>query len=462
MKKSLVLMLVIVLTLTLIPSMAFAADQSEVQADADVTFTIIITPTVDFGTINKTMGTQSRPFSVKVENAFIQDDDSITVRNVTGDMNMYDNSGAGSNKLGFALSQPDGLFTFTDADLADGAETIGSNVTCNPSEMQYAGEYRGHMTFEISYVDNPGYDILVNPAYTGTPGASSGGVKQYSTLAAAVSGAEPNDKIMLESGTYASSAGYVTIDKPLAIMGKGNSTIVKEELYVKARNVTISNLKMNTNDPYGAIRTEGPQYDSNDISGLKIERVTFDHTTFGILVAASNVSGTDNAANSTGITVRNCAFLGCKTKGIYIERGSNIVIENNIFEDCGYSPSSNVLKFGCGIDINLKYGGYSGLTIEGNLFTNSGNFVVDNSNGGAILLKARGTGGDSDYSSWPASLTGISITGNEFYRNRVALSIGEPGKNNGAPAYDLTVFESGNTFGTDADANIIANYIDNR
>lgn len=460
MKKSLVLMLVIVLTLTLIPSMAFAADQSEVQADADVTFTIIITPTVDFGTINKTMGTQSRPFSVKVENAFIQDDDSITVRNVTGDMNMYDNSGAGSNKLGFALSQPDGLFTFTDADLADGTETIGSNVTCNPSEMQYAGEYRGHMTFEISYVDNLGYDFLVDSSYTGTPGTVTRGAAQYSNIAAALAAAESGDKIMLAAGTY---SGNVTIDKSVTIMGEGDSTVMMDEFIVKAPHVTIANLKINGNseDTY-SIRTEGLQFDANNISGLVIDRVTFDHPNLAVLLPASNTTGVDNSAIANGITIKNCTFLSCKTKGIYMEKGSNVLIENNTFIDCGNTPDEYINRFGCAIDVNLKFGVYTGLTIRNNTFTNNGNFDVANSNGGAILLKARGTGGDSDYSSWPASLTGISITGNEFYRNRVALSIGEPGKNNGAPAYDLTVFESGNTFGTDADANIIANYIDNR
>jgi hypothetical protein len=65
---------------------------------------------------------------------------------------MKDKDGTGSESLAFALAQPSGLFTFAQADLADGVESITSSVSCNPSELDAAGSYKGYMTFEVDYV----------------------------------------------------------------------------------------------------------------------------------------------------------------------------------------------------------------------------------------------------------------------------------------------------------------------
>lgn len=453
------LMVLVMLLCCFVPTVFADSDASEINAAADPTFTVVITASVDFGTINKSMPSQTEDFSVRVENAFIEDEDVITVKNVTADMNMYDNYGAGNNALAFALTQTGGLFEFDEAALSDGSETIVSTVTCDPADMQYAGVYRGYMTFEINYVDNVGYDILVDSAYTGTPGAVSGGAAQYSSVSAALAAANSGDKIMLEAGTY---TGDIIIDQPLTIMGKGDATIMLDEFIVKAPNVTISNLKCDGGDrDQYCIRTEGLTYDDNDISGLTVDRVTFVNTNLGVILPAHNASD-QNEEHSMDITIKNSRFTGCRSKGIYMEKGSNVVIENNVFIDCGNAPDGYIARFGTSLDINLKYGDYTNLTITGNTFTNCGNFVVDDSNGGAILLKARGTGNDTGYASNPASLTGIDISGNSFFKNRVGLSIGEPGKDNGAPVYDLMVFESVNTFGVDVDASIVADYVDFR
>ena len=99
------------------------------------------------------MGTQTEDFVVAVEDALIEDGASITVENKTTDMFMKDKDGTGSETLDFDLTQTGGLFTFLEVDLADGEESIESSVTCEPSELDAAGSYKGYMTFEVSYVE---------------------------------------------------------------------------------------------------------------------------------------------------------------------------------------------------------------------------------------------------------------------------------------------------------------------
>jgi hypothetical protein len=126
---------------------------SEVTADADITYMIVITPSVDFGTISRDMSTQTKDFVVAVVDALIEDGATISVKNTTADMTMKDKDGSGSESLAFALAR--GLFTFTQADLADGEASITSSVSCEPSQLQAAGSYKGYMTFKVSYVQQP-------------------------------------------------------------------------------------------------------------------------------------------------------------------------------------------------------------------------------------------------------------------------------------------------------------------
>ncbi|MGI5848986.1 MAG: hypothetical protein ACOX8Q_02780 [Christensenellales bacterium] len=124
---------------------------SVITADVDVIYTIVITPSVDFGTIDRSMSTQTKDFLVAVEDAQVEDDATITVTNTTTDMSMKDKDGAGSESLDFALAQAGGVFTFPQDELTDGEALIESSVSCEPSELEAAGSYKGYMTFEVSY-----------------------------------------------------------------------------------------------------------------------------------------------------------------------------------------------------------------------------------------------------------------------------------------------------------------------
>ena len=125
-----------------------ATGESEVTANADVTYTVIIPASVDFGTINKSMGTQTKPFAVSVENALFEYGHGIKVTNTTDDeyMVMRDGNGTGTrNTLAFDLSAES--FSFA----GDGTQT--GSVSCEPSQLTAAGSYKGYMTFSIEDIE---------------------------------------------------------------------------------------------------------------------------------------------------------------------------------------------------------------------------------------------------------------------------------------------------------------------
>lgn len=137
------------------PHWISSSRDSQVIASADIAYMVVITPSVDFGTINRKMSEQSRDFVVAVEDALIEDGASIIVKNITTDMFMKDKNGTGTKTLDFELEQQDGVFEFMQEDLEDGEASILSAVTCSPSNLKAAGTYKGIMNFEISYKVQP-------------------------------------------------------------------------------------------------------------------------------------------------------------------------------------------------------------------------------------------------------------------------------------------------------------------
>jgi len=102
------------------------------------------------------------------------------------------------------------------------------------------------------------------------------------------------------------------------------------------------------------------------------------------------------------------------------------VIDNGIF------PGAVSLseKMAAGFDINLKDGTYSNLTF--NNLTVTGNGLLT-PYGAGIMIKARGTGLDTGYSSYPATLTNVTFNGGTFTGNERGIRFGEPDKDNTGP-----------------------------
>ena len=102
------------------------------------------------------------------------------------------------------------------------------------------------------------------------------------------------------------------------------------------------------------------------------------------------------------------------------------VIDNGVF------PGAVQLseKMAAGFDINLKDGTYSNLTFNNLTVTGNG---LQTPYGAGIMIKARGTGSDSSYSSYPATLTNVTFNGGTFTGNERGIRFGEPGKANTGP-----------------------------
>jgi DNA polymerase III delta prime subunit len=147
-----------------------------------------------------------------------------------------------------------------------------------------------------------------------------------------------------------------------------------------------------------------------------------------------------NAANPSTVQyveIDNTTFDNNSIKGFYAEKLSDatfnsVTAANN--GDTALSPTW-AIPSNAGIEINLKYGTYRNIVFNNLTVTGNG---IGSVNGGGLAVKARGTGNDSSYSSNPAILEGVAVSGGSFTGNTVGIRLGEPGKSNTEPA-DLTV-----------------------
>lgn len=122
-----------------------------ITANADPTYVVVIPSSVDFGDLDKRMPRQEKDFPVSVQNALIEERSAIIVRNVTTDMNMRNENGQGSKKLPFELEED--VFEFHQEALEDTEETYITKISCEPSDLVAAGDYKGYLTFSVTYAE---------------------------------------------------------------------------------------------------------------------------------------------------------------------------------------------------------------------------------------------------------------------------------------------------------------------
>ncbi|MEO7223260.1 MAG: cadherin domain-containing protein, partial [Devosia sp.] len=126
--------------------------------------------------------------------------------------------------------------------------------------------------------------------------------------------------------------------------------------------------------------------------------------------------------------------------GLYFEQLSDAEIYDIDMDHVGQYgrtlPFGGDGTFGAGIDINLKYGSYSGIDIHDFEFTDVG---LSNKNGAGsshafgagIVVKARNDG--TDYSNPPATLDNVTIHNGTIDGTSTGIRIGEPTKANAGP-----------------------------
>lgn len=153
---------------------------------------------------------------------------------------------------------------------------------------------------------------------------------------------------------------------------------------------------------------------------LKMEKVNVTGFEFGIYTDLPK----DNSLERT-LQLTDCVFENNLQKAIYVESLTSSSIKNCQFINCGTKVEDAAHDMATAVDINLKYGDYEKITIEGCIFENCGAGL-----GGALLIKARD---DGNYANTPATLDGVTIDNCTFTDNNRDIVFGEPMKNNAGP-----------------------------
>ncbi|MCP9768217.1 hypothetical protein EGI22_09865, partial [Lacihabitans sp. LS3-19] len=149
------------------------------------------------------------------------------------------------------------------------------------------------------------------------------------------------------------------------------------------------------------------------VEKLAIQNSTFTNNTSGAIYVGQNSAGTGifNDVTITGSTFSNNGATNNQA-ALYIEKLSNATISENTFTDNGISTNPR------SIILNLKYDDYSDLEILDNIMneTRAGTMV----NGYGLFLAGRN---DASYSSNPASVSNVTISGNEIssFQNGIGL-----------------------------------------
>jgi len=295
-----------------------------------------------------------------------------------------------------------------------------------------------------------------------------GGGSQYATIQSAIDAAASGDTILIAPGTYAENltiatdgiklvgsegtviAGTITGNPPLS----GNLDTWLETatgysgtdgITVNADNVTIQGLTLTgfknaillgTTDGtriadvditqsitgitngYPTMDGDGPT-----ITNLTVEGGSITHGYQGITVNASKIdadgAGEGTAFVGTGafedVTITGLTFEHLNEKGVHLEQAQDLVITGVTMTDVGEygrnTPFGGNGVYGNGIELNLKYGNYSNVTISDFTLTDVGhsygNDTTSDPSGAAIAIKARSDG--ANYGNPPATLSGVVI-----------------------------------------------------
>lgn len=243
------------------------------------------------------------------------------------------------------------------------------------------------------------------------------------------------------------------------LMSEGYSPAPGTGLTIQANNVTITNLNI---DSYvtgvrvgtsSGVTLNGLDLTDNVTGYVKSTEANVD----GLSILGGSVSDgthglvfqkTMNNANGTltNFLIDGTEFFDLNEKGLYFESIAGSTITNVVMHDVGNfgrvpTGGGTVGAFGSAIELNLKNGAYSDVTISDFTLTN-----VGLSNGGgsthaagaAIAVKTRDDA--PSYSGAPATWTGdaLVITGGVIDGTSTGIHLGEPGKTNAGPPVEVS------------------------
>lgn len=293
-------------------------------------------------------------------------------------------------------------------------------------------------------------------------------------IQAAIDAAVGGDVINIAAGTFNEN---VSVNKGLSLVGDGNGsgpgdTVVSAPgtvVTVSANNVSLNDLRVtgglrgvlvngvsNTtlNEVAAVGNSNGVEVGGTTATNLQILNSTLAAGTNGFRMGTGanldglTIDGSTVTQNAFGIGVYSAAgsylknvvisdstFADNAQKGMYFEKLTDAVIDGVVVEDSGVDPA---YPFNNGIDVNLKYGSYSNITIQNSTFSGSGVRTVYSSGldyAAALAIKARD---DGSYNSPAATLSNVLVKDNVFQDSSLhamttAVRIGEPAKNNAGP-----------------------------
>lgn len=311
-----------------------------------------------------------------------------------------------------------------------------------------------------------------------------GGAGGYANLQDAIAAANAGDTILV-TGTQ---NGNFTVNKSdITIVGVGDaklqgtfasdnsisgsvadwlqsahsySNVSGNGLTVAGSNVVISGLAI---DGYLHAVQLGHGIDNVRLEGLDISGsvVGYDKATSAaisnVTIAGGSImdsyigvdfaKATGAAGMASNVTIDGTHFEHLTEKGIYVETFDQSSILNVTMDDVGTfgrgyafaskTPYDQTGEFGTGIDINLKYGDYSGIVIDGFEMTNvgvsSGPDTVPQDFGAAIGIKVRDDGsyGGANAATYSGD---VLVQNGSIDVTSTGIRAGEPGKMIGGPS----------------------------
>jgi hypothetical protein len=276
------------------------------------------------------------------------------------------------------------------------------------------------------------------------------------SIQGAVDASLDGDVINVAAGTYSEN---VTVNKSVTLDGAGDGTnpavdtilstpgnivtVAANDVTVKdlrvsggSRGIQVVGTRMNLEILNSTLASNGVGFrmgTADNLDGLTIADSTFDSNTAQGIAVFTGPAG----SYLTNVSISDTDFVNNTQKGAYFEKLNNAVFDGITVLNSGTDPT---YAFNNGIDINLKHGAYSNITIQNSEFSGSGVRTVYGPGGfdfaAALAIKARND--SPSYNTVPATLMDVHVKGNVFKDSlqnsmTTAIRIGEPGKNNSGP-----------------------------